>query len=146
MTIKRNKDENTTIAELRNEIINFRDRRKWKKYNTIKDLAMSIVIEMGELMEHFQWKSEDLIQKSLKNKEQFKEIQHEFADVINYLLTLSEELGVDIVSAVNEKLAIQEKKFPVSKMISWEKMKEEDVWLSYQKIRKQHRLEKLNNG
>lgn len=132
-------DENTTIAELRKEILEFRDRRKWKKYNTVKDLAMSIVIEMGELMEHFQWKSEELIKNSLKNEEQKKEIQREFADVINYLFTLSDELEIDIVSAVKDKLALQEKKFPIAKMLSWEKMKEEDVWSSYHEIRKQHR-------
>lgn len=132
-------DQNTTIAELRKEIIEFRDRRKWKKYNTVKDLAMSIVIEMGELMEYFQWKSEDLIKKSLKSEEQKKEIQREFADVINYLFTLSDELEIDIVSAVKDKLALQEKKFPIAKMLSWEKMKEEDVWSNYHEIRKQHR-------
>ncbi|KKP70253.1 hypothetical protein A2X44_00915 [candidate division CPR3 bacterium GWF2_35_18] len=133
-------DQNTTIAELRKEILEFRDRRKWKKYNTVKDLAISIVIEMGELMEHFQWKSEALIKNSLKKEEQKREIQREFADVINYLFTLSDELGIDIVSAVKEKLALQEQKFPIAKMLSWEKMKEEDVWSSYHEIRKQHRL------
>lgn len=132
-------DQDTTLEKLKQKIIAFRDARDWKKYNKIKDLAMSVVIEMGELMEHFHWRSEAYIKESLRDKKALDEIRYEFADVFIYLMTLAEGLKIDVTKAVNDKLVIQNKKYPVEEMKKWGKISEAEKWKNYEEIKKRYR-------
>ena len=61
-------DGQTTIAELRKHVSNFRDKRNWLKDNTPKNLAISISIEAAELLEHFQWKTDEQIREPVKDR------------------------------------------------------------------------------
>ncbi|MEF8836017.1 MAG: nucleotide pyrophosphohydrolase [Candidatus Thermoplasmatota archaeon] len=88
------------------EVREFRDKRDWKKYHTPKNLALSISVESAELLELFQWK-----QDSLKNIEK-EELKDEMADIMIYLLALSEISEVELSKAVQEKLEKNREKYP----------------------------------
>ncbi|MFP3872233.1 MAG: nucleotide pyrophosphohydrolase [Candidatus Natronoplasma sp.] len=97
------------INELQKMVKEFRDERNWKRYHTPKDLSLSISIEASELLELFQWKENSL---SSVEKERLKE---EMADVMIYLLALSETADIDLGEAVKDKLEKNEKKYPAGK-------------------------------
>ncbi|MCJ7631059.1 nucleotide pyrophosphohydrolase [Candidatus Bathyarchaeota archaeon] len=110
----KNMDENTTVDQLKKAILRFSQERDWLKYHNPKDLAVSISLEAAELLEHFQWLTNEEIEQSLSNTEEFSEIKSEIADVINYALELSNRLGIDVSETVLEKIRDNEKKYPVS--------------------------------
>lgn len=101
------------ITELTKRIITFRDARDWKQFHKPKDLAVSLSLEASEVLEHFQWKSDKEIEEYVKtNKEH---IADELADVLNYLLIMSHDLGIDIIEAEEKKITKNENKYPVEK-------------------------------
>lgn len=91
-------------------IVKFRDERNWRQFHNPKDLAISLNLEAGELLEIFQWKtSEEALEKSLS------EIKDELADIAYYVLLLSHDLDIDLKEAIKEKLAKNEAKYPIDK-------------------------------
>ncbi|MEZ0346365.1 MAG: nucleotide pyrophosphohydrolase [Infirmifilum sp.] len=104
------------IKELEASIVSFRDKRDWREYHTPKNLSLSLVIELGELLEHFQWKADEEIRRMAADKARRKEIAYEMADVAIYLILLAHELGVDLEEAILEKLQINEQRYPVEKV------------------------------
>ena len=96
------------IKELTKKIIQFRDKRNWKQFHNPKDVALSLVLEANEVMEHFQW----LNPKEMENyvKEHKKEIGEELSDVLYWVLLISHDFNIDI-----KKLSKQNKKYPVNK-------------------------------
>jgi len=108
-------DKEITIEELRKLVIKFRDEREWKKYHNPKDLAISTSIEAAELLEMFQWKTDDEIKELLKNKEKYEKVCEELADIIIYCLDMSEIIDADISEIVKKKLEHNAKKYPVEK-------------------------------
>jgi len=103
------------IEALTKKLIEFRDLRDWKQFHHPKDLAMALSIEVGEIMEHFRFKTNDEIKEYLKNADDKKELSHEMADVLYFLLVLANETKIDLPRALQEKLKIVEKKYPVEK-------------------------------
>ncbi|NJE84344.1 nucleotide pyrophosphohydrolase [Thermococcus sp. CX2] len=101
------------MKDLTQRIIDFRDKREWKKYHTPKNLAISLVIEVGELLEHFQWKSDEEILKDTKVPEKREQLADELADVAIYTFLLANELDVDLEEAILRKLEKNERKYPV---------------------------------
>lgn len=101
------------IEDLTKRIIAFRDARDWKQFHKPKDLAVSLSIEASEVLEHFQWKSESEINKYVKTHKE--EIAEELADVLNYLLIMAHDLGIDLVAAEEKKVEKNERKYPVEK-------------------------------
>lgn len=101
------------IDDLTKRIIAFRDAREWKQFHKPKDLAISLALEAAEVLEHFQWKSEKEIEKYVKTSKD--EIADELADVLNYLLIMSHDLGIDILRAEEKKISKNEAKYPVEK-------------------------------
>lgn len=101
------------IKDLTGKIIKFRDERDWKQFHKPKDLAISLVLEASEVLEHFQWKNEKEIEEYIKiNKD---EIGDEIADVFIYLMDIAHGLDIDIKKAVEDKLIKNGKKYPVEK-------------------------------
>ena len=133
------KDKTTTLASLKKKVVDFRNERHWKEYNTIDNVLMSVVIELGELMEHFQWRDQTQSTDYLKNPEAYDEVRFELADVLVYLFTLADDLNIDISEAITDKLAKQAKKFPVKKVLAWKSMKPEERWRAYAKIKSEYR-------
>ena len=101
------------IQKLTQKIVEFRDARNWKQFHNPKDLALSLVLEAGEVMEHFQWKNKEEIDKYLVDKKE--EISEELADVFYWILLMSHDFDIDIEKALERKLEINDKKYPVEK-------------------------------
>ncbi|MDO8565655.1 MAG: nucleotide pyrophosphohydrolase [Candidatus Moranbacteria bacterium] len=101
------------IKDLTKRILAFRNARDWKQFHNPKDVALSLVLEAAEVMEHFQWKNPAEIEEYVKKHK--KDIGEELADVFNWVLLLSHDLGIDIVEAAKKKVKKNEKKYPVEK-------------------------------
>src|SRR5260370_48736 len=82
-------DGQTTIDALRKHVSNFRDERNWLKDNTPKNLAISISVEAAELLEHFQWKTDEQIREAAKDRATKNKISDELADVLILCLAFS---------------------------------------------------------
>ncbi len=93
------------------KILQFRDERDWKQFHTSKEIALALLIEAGELAEHFQWKTGEELKEHTKEKKQA--ISHELADVLYWLILLSHELKIDIEKAFSEKMKINASKYPI---------------------------------
>ncbi len=100
------------FKELEGKAVKFRDERLWRKYHTPKNLAISVAVEVGELLEHFQWETDKEILEKVKNPKIKEEIGDEIADIIIYLTLLAHELGIDLDEAVERKLKKNEEKYP----------------------------------
>jgi NTP pyrophosphatase (non-canonical NTP hydrolase) len=103
----------TNLNNLTKKVIAFRDSRDWKQFHKPKDLALSLVLESSEVLEHFQWKEGKKLEAYLKKNK--KEISHELVDVLYWLLTISYELEINLEEAFKEKMEINNKKYPISK-------------------------------
>jgi NTP pyrophosphatase (non-canonical NTP hydrolase) len=108
-------DDTTTIEQLKRTAIAFRDRRNWKQFHDIKNLAIGLSIEAAELQELFLWKGAGEIGAMLSSPHGRRRIEEELADVFVFLLYLGDAAGVDLSAAVMDKLAANEKKYPVDK-------------------------------
>lgn len=93
------------MEELIKRILKFRDDRDWKQFHTPENIAKSICIEAGELLENFQW----------NNNYKKEAVIEELADIMNYCILLADALNVDIIEIVNDKISKNEKKYPISK-------------------------------
>jgi NTP pyrophosphatase (non-canonical NTP hydrolase) len=91
----------------------FRDERDWMQFHDPKNLAVSLVIEAAELLEHFQWM--DKTQAELHAAENKEAVADEIADVAIYLLELADNLGIDLEMAIHAKLDRNAEKYPVEK-------------------------------
>jgi dCTP diphosphatase len=109
----RDKDMQDKIESLQQRIIDFRNKRDWKQFHNPKDIALSLVLEAAEVLEHFQWKNDKEVQEHvIRHKE---DIGEELADVLYWVLLMSHDIGLDIVEALNKKLLKNEQKYPVDK-------------------------------
>lgn len=100
-----------TIAQLAQRLQQFADARDWGQFHSPKNLASALIVEAGELLEHFQWMTQD--QSRQLGAEKKQAVAHEMADVLLYLVQLSSALGVDLMAAASEKMAINAQKYPV---------------------------------
>jgi NTP pyrophosphatase (non-canonical NTP hydrolase) len=103
----------TDLSILQKLIVVFRDKRDWKKFHSPKNLAESLILEAGEVLEYFQWKNDEEINQYLKNNK--KAFSYELADVLNYLLLLANETDIDLEEALISKLKVNETKYPIEK-------------------------------
>lgn len=87
-------DKHATFAALRKRVSDFRDERDWLKDNTPKNLAISIAVEAAELLDHFQWKTDDQIREALNDKTKKNQISDELADVLILCLSFSDVMGI----------------------------------------------------
>ncbi|KUH33314.1 nucleotide pyrophosphohydrolase [Thermococcus celericrescens] len=101
------------FRELERKVVAFREERGWGIYHTPKNLAISAAVELGELLEHFQWGSDGEILEAVKDPTKKEAIADEIADVVIYLTLLAHELGIDIDEAVERKLEKNGRKYPV---------------------------------
>ena len=108
-------DESTCIEELKKLAVQFRDDRNWKQFHDPKNLAMGIGIECAELQELFLWKSPAEVEQLLHNPAEKARVSEELADVLVFLLYLSDACNVDLSEALRRKLKANEQKYPVGK-------------------------------
>lgn len=101
------------IRKLTDLVVAFRDARDWKQFHNPKDMAISLALEAGEVLEHFQWKSDTEIQSHIESKRE--ELGDELADVLYWVLLMANDTDVDIAAAFERKLAKNGEKYPVEK-------------------------------
>ncbi len=101
------------IKELTEKLIAFRKERDWEQFHKPKDLAVSLSLEASEVLEHFQWKNEQEIEEYVKTHKD--EIGEELADVFNWVLLMSHDFGIDILSASAKKIVKNALKYPIEK-------------------------------
>ena len=105
--------EKHTLGSLADRIRAFSLERDWDQFHSPKNLAMAMVSEVGELVEHFQWLTEE--QSRHIKKEKLPDIEEELADVLIYLVRLADKLDVDLIAVANKKIDRNAEKYPVEK-------------------------------
>ncbi len=103
-----------TIENLNTVLKQFAIERDWEQFQSPKNLSMALIVEAAELVEHFQWLTEEESYKLSQEKHQ--EVGYEMADILLYLIRLSERLHVDLITAAEEKIKINEKRYPAAKV------------------------------
>jgi dCTP diphosphatase len=98
------------LEDLRNAISAFISERDWEQFHSPKNLAMALSVEVAEVVEHFQWLTEE----DSKNlpPEKLAEVREEIGDVMIYLTELADKLGIDAVEAAKAKMMINGQKYP----------------------------------
>jgi NTP pyrophosphatase (non-canonical NTP hydrolase) len=91
----------------------FAQERNWEQYHSPKNLAMALTGEVGELVEIFQWLTEEQSKSVAHDPHTARAVRDELADVLLYLVRLSTSLGVDLNEAVANKIVANAKKYPV---------------------------------
>lgn len=110
-------DSKTTIADLKKKIAKIEEDRGWNP--NIKDLAISISLEVSELLEHFQWDdSEKITEKYKNNSKKREEINMEVADIVIYLGAFLNRLGIDLSQVISKKIRKINIKYPAEKIKS----------------------------
>jgi len=102
------------MDDIKQRLRKFVSERDWQQFNTPKNLAMALIAEAGEMVEHFQWLTEQ--QSRNLDSEQRKAVSHELADIFIYLIRLADELNIDLLKAAREKMLINNQKYPVEKV------------------------------
>jgi len=102
-----------TLNDLTKRIITFRNARDWKQFHNPKDVALSLVLEATEVMEHFQWKNKEEMEKYIATNK--SDIGEELADVLYWVLLMSADLNINILNALEKKIKKNEKKYPIKK-------------------------------
>jgi NTP pyrophosphatase (non-canonical NTP hydrolase) len=100
----------TSLQQLTLEMRRFAGERDWESFHTPKNLASALIVEAAELLEHFQWLTPE--QSSNLTPETRIEVAHEIADVLIYLTRLADQLGIDMLAAASEKMALNACKYP----------------------------------
>jgi len=103
-----------SLEQLRGQLADFARRRDWEGFHSPKNLAMALIAEAAELIEHFQWLSQE--QSRQLAPEKLAEVRLELADILIYLIRTADVLGVDLISAASDKIAINEHRYPVEKV------------------------------
>lgn len=102
------------LEKLGHRLLTFARERDWEQFHSPKNLAMALAGECGELLEHFQWLSEE--QSASLAPEKKLEVALEMADILIYLIRLSQRLDLDLLDAVEEKISINERRYPADKV------------------------------
>lgn len=105
-------DETTSVNDLRELLRSFVNARDWNQFHSPKNLSMALAIEVGELMEHFQWITPEASREVAHDENKLNEVREELADVMCYVLAIANELNIDVASAMREKMKKNELKYP----------------------------------
>ena len=103
-----------SLAALTRAVRAFAKERDWEQFHTPKNLAIGVSVESAELMEEFHWLTPE--QSAALPAATQQAVRHEMADVLIYLVLLADKLGVDLLAAAGEKLAINATKYPAERV------------------------------
>ena len=105
--------DSTTLSELTNLALTFRAERDWQQFHNPKDVALSMSLEVAELIEIMQWRNGEELKAHLqKNREH---VGQELSDILGWVLLLAHDLQIDLPDAFREKLKQNAEKYPVDK-------------------------------
>ncbi len=103
--------DNASLDEILEMLLVFRNERDWGQFHSPKNLAVSISIEAAELLEHFQWLKDG----ETLDPDKKPDVAREIADIFNYLVLLSNDLGIDLIESSKRKIEENREKYPVEK-------------------------------
>ncbi len=106
-------DAQTTVRELKELVLGFSRERDWEQFHLPKDLGVALACEVGEVLEHFRYKTDDAIQSSLADPADHRELAHELADCLWLILRLADVCRVDLAASLHEKVVLAALKYPV---------------------------------
>ncbi len=101
------------LNELREALRKFAEERDWEQFHSPKNLASAVVVEAGELLEQFQWLTEEQSRNLAPNR--LAQVADEIADIFIYLIRLADKLDVDLPKVAHDKIARNAEKYPVDK-------------------------------
>ncbi len=101
------------LETMRKSLREFAKEREWDQFHSPKNLSMALIVECAELVEHFQWLTDE--QSKQLPEETLEEVSLEMADIMMYLIRLADKLDVDLIDAVNKKIKLNAIKYPVEK-------------------------------
>ena len=99
-----------SLDDLTIRLRRFAEEREWAPFHAPKNLACALSVEAAELLEHFQWMTEE--QSRTLAPDQLGAVRHEAADVLLYLLQFADKLGIDLIAAAHEKIDLNAIKYP----------------------------------
>ena len=102
------------LDNLSNRLAEFARARDWEQFHSPKNLSMALIAEAAELVEHFQWLSEE--QSYQLDDKKREEVALELADIPIYTLRCAERLNIDVLDAAQRKVEINEQRYPVEKV------------------------------
>ncbi|MHB1185126.1 MAG: nucleotide pyrophosphohydrolase [Desulfobulbia bacterium] len=102
------------VTDLTEKLRSFASERDWDQFHSPKNLVMALSVEVSELMEHFQWLTEE--QSSSLPPKKLQQVREEIGDVLIYLTRLADKLGVDMLDAAAKKLEVNRAKYPAEKV------------------------------
>ena len=103
------------LTAIQQRLAQFAAVRDWEQFHSPKNLAAALAVEAAELLEIFQWMTEEESRQLRSGDTALQKVRFELADVQLYLLRLADQLDVDLEQAINEKMIINEAKYPVAK-------------------------------
>lgn len=103
----------TDFDQLTRRIREFTEARDWQQFHSPKNLAMALIVETAELVEHFQWLTE--VQSHTLSPEKLVQVGEELADIQIYLVRIADQLNVNLLDAVDKKIMANAEKYPVEK-------------------------------
>ncbi|WP_435016610.1 nucleotide pyrophosphohydrolase [Tundrisphaera sp. TA3] len=108
-------DDETTIGALKALVLRFARERDWEQFHSPKDLGLALASEVGELLDHFRYRPDAAIRADLADPDARREVAHEMADCLWVLLRLADVCGVDLASAIIEKVDLAAIKYPIER-------------------------------
>lgn len=105
---------NNDFNSLRDRLKAFARERDWEQFHSPKNLAMALIVEAAELLEHFQWLTPEQSESLDENRR--REVELEMADIFIYLMRMCERLDVNLLEVVEEKIKLNEQKYPADKV------------------------------
>ena len=104
----------TDHDQLKQRLREFADARDWEQFHSPKNLSMALIVEAAELVEHFQWLTEE--QSRALGPDKLREVEAEMADIFIYLVRLADRLGVDLMDAALRKIEVNDRKYPADQV------------------------------
>ena len=104
-----------TLDDAQAMLRQFAVEREWEQFHTPKNLAMALAGEVGELVEVFQWLTLEQSVEVMADPQRAVQVRHELADVFGYVLRLADVLDVDLMAALDEKVELNSRRYPVEK-------------------------------
>jgi dCTP diphosphatase len=108
-------DGETTVGQLKALVLEFSRERDWEQFHHPKDLGLALASEVGELLDHFRFKSDAQVLSLLEDPGVHREVAHELADCLWAVLRLASVCRVDLSSALLEKVELAARKYPVDR-------------------------------
>ena len=106
-------NKNRSFNSIKHQLCDFVKACDWDQFHSPKNLSMALSVEVAEIVEHFQWLTEE--QSKNLPKKKFDEVETELADILIYLIRFADKLDIDLLAVAQNKIEFNEQKYPVDK-------------------------------